>query len=470
MSNDKRRAAALLTTTSALATAFLVACGPSSAGHDNSAAPEDSVSNDQGDAGSSEGLQPERTSGRVRHHDAGAPKDAGATTRDAGSATEAGDSEDAGTGTETGSGGGSTPDAGGGSPAPEAGGGGGGNASGLAIHVSGNHLVDGAGNPITLRGVDVSNTEFTCAQNWTTDPYGGAPLSSVATFQAIRGWNANIMRLPLNEDCWLNINGVEVGGSAYQSAIQAEVAAAHAAGLFVILDLHWTAPGTQRALSQNPEPDLDHSPAFWTSLATMFANDPGVIFDLFNEPYEWWGTDPDVWNAWLNGDTKTQYVTGGSPYQVTANWQSVGMQQLVNTVRATGAKQPILINGIGWANDASGWLAHAPVDPANQLVVGAHIYPGQPCADTTCWDSVFGPIAAQYPVLVGETGDDVTAPVTFLPGFLSYADAHGWNYLAWTWNPWQDPSDVLVTDWNGTPNAGEGATYKATLLSHAYEN
>jgi len=60
---------------------------------------------------------------------------------------------------------------------------------------------------------------------------------------------------------------------------------------------HWTAPGTQRALSQNPEPDADHSPAFWASVAATFARDPGVIFDLFNEPYDYWGTDPDPGTA-----------------------------------------------------------------------------------------------------------------------------------------------------------------------------
>ena len=37
-------------------------------------------------------------------------------------------------------------------------------------------------------------------------------------------------------------------------------------------------------------PDLDHSPAFWTSVAATFKSDPGVVFDVFNEPYD--PTDP----------------------------------------------------------------------------------------------------------------------------------------------------------------------------------
>jgi hypothetical protein len=345
-----------------------------------------------------------------------------------------------------------------------------GGSSTLALHVSGNRLVDASNTPLVLRGADVSGTEFVCAQNYTADPYGGAPLASVATFEAMHAWNINVIRLPLNEDCWLGINGVEVGGGAYQSAIEAEVSAAHEAGLFVIIDLHWTAPGSQRALSQNPEPDADHSPAFWTSVASTFASDPGLIFDLFNEPYDYWGTDPDPWNGWLNGDVQTQYVTGGSPYQVTAQWKTAGMQQLVTAVRAAGASQPILVNGLDWANDDSGWLTHVPSDPLGQLIAGAHIYPGEACDTVSCWSGIFPGIGEKYPVLIGETGDSSAGPVTFLPTFLAYADPQGWNYLAWTWNPWQDSSNILVTDWAGTPTAGQGAAWRSHVLAFPFQN
>ena len=174
-------------------------------------------------------------------------------------------------------------------------------------------------------------------------------------------------------------------GAAYQQAILTEVSAAHQAGMYVILDLHWSAPGSQRALSQNPAPDTDHSPTFWQQVAGTFKNDNAVIFDLYNEPYSYWGTEADPWKGWLNGDTQTQYVTGGTPYTVSASWQTAGMQQLIDVVRAAGAKQPILVNGLDWANDTTGWLAHAPSDPVNQIIAGAHIYPGQPCSSVSCW-------------------------------------------------------------------------------------
>ena len=78
------------------------------------------------------------------------------------------------------------------------------------------------------------------------------------------------------------------------------------------------------------------------------------------------------------------------------------------------------------------------------------------------------PIAAKYPLLIGETGDHSAAPVSsFLPAFLAYANSHGWHYLAWTWNPWSDANNVLVKDWAGTPTTGEGVTWRNHLLAAA---
>ena len=59
-------------------------------------------------------------------------------------------------------------------------------------------------------------------------------------------WHINAVRLPLNEDCWLNINGVQAqyGGTNYISAITSYVNRLNAHGMIVILNLHFSAPGT----------------------------------------------------------------------------------------------------------------------------------------------------------------------------------------------------------------------------------
>jgi hypothetical protein len=335
------------------------------------------------------------------------------------------------------------------------------NVASPTIAVSGNHLVDEAGRIVTLRGVDLSGTEFTCAQGW-DGVNGGQPLDQASTYAAMQAWKINVVRIPLNEDCWLAINGVKptAAGAAYQEAIRTEVHLVRGAGMYAILDLHWSAPGAQLALSQNPAPDADHSVEFWRQVAESYKSDPGLIFDLFNEPYDYWGKNADHWAAWLNGDTQSQYVTGGSPYTVVMPWHTAGVQQLVNTIRGVGATQPILVNGLDWANDLSGWLTHVPNDPLHQLVAGWHVYAGQGCSSRSCWDGVIAPIALHFPLIVGETGDSSEGAPTFLPTFLPWADLHGLSYVAWAWNPWQDASNVLIKDWNGTPTDGEGVFFK----------
>ena len=58
---------------------------------------------------------------------------------------------------------------------------------------------------------------------------------------------------------------------------------------------------------------------------------------------------------------------------------------------------------IEYANDLSGWLAHAPHDPLRQVVAGFHVYHfAWPCSSRACWASAVAPVAEQVPVLTGE--------------------------------------------------------------------
>jgi hypothetical protein len=350
------------------------------------------------------------------------------------------------------------------------------------LHVAGDRLL-ADGSPIVLRGVDVSGTEFSCIQTGTGTSrgwsiYGDQPLDQESTFEAIAAWHANVIRVPLNEDCWLGINGVNpaYAGANYQQAIHTEVADAHAAGLYVILDLHWSSPGTWAANDQEPMADADHSIPFWSSVAGSFKSDPDVIFDLYNEPYLDWGDGKKTWQGWLDGMTLDTVVTAGqklpngttTPFQVTYSWKTAGMQQMIDAVRATGATQPVLANGVGWANNDNEWLAHEPADPAHQLIAGLHDYPGQDCASKSCWNSVLAPIAARVPMIVGETGDNITKPLALAPTLLPWLDQHGISYLGWTWNPWSGySSNVLITAWTGAPTNNWGQFFKAHLAQVA---
>src|SRR3954453_2404183 len=193
----------------------------------------------------------------------------------------------------------------------------------LGISVVGNHLVDASGNTVVLHGVNRSGTEYGCVQGWGI--FDGP--SDAASVQAIAAWHANAVRVPLNEDCWLGINGVasNLSGTTYQQAIVNYVNLLNQNGLYAILELHWSAPGSTLATAQNPMPDQDHSPAFWTSVANAFKANKAVLFDLFNEPFPDNNADSTAaWTCWKNGGT----CSGVS-------YAAAGMQTLVNAVRAT---------------------------------------------------------------------------------------------------------------------------------------
>ncbi|HVX21676.1 MAG TPA: cellulase family glycosylhydrolase [Acidimicrobiales bacterium] len=317
----------------------------------------------------------------------------------------------------------------------------------VAVSVAGNALVNGAGQPIRLLGVDRSGTEYACIQGWGIFD-GPSTATSVA---AMAAWHVNAVRVPLNEDCWLGINGVNpaYGGANYRSAVQDYVHLLNAAGLVAVLDLHWNAPGTTPANGQQVMADADHSPAFWTSVATAFKANPGVVFDLYNEPH-------DVsWPCWLDGCTTS------------AGWKAAGMQTLVDAVRGTGATQPLMVGGLNWGGDLSQWLAHEPVDPLHQLVASVHIYNFSQCNTQACWDQTIAPVAAKVPVVTGELGE-TDCGTSFVDGYMAWADTVGVSYLGWTWDAgggWSctnGPS--LITDYQGDPTPF-GAGLRAHLAT-----
>jgi aryl-phospho-beta-D-glucosidase BglC (GH1 family) len=155
----------------------------------------------------------------------------------------------------------------------------------------------------------------------------------------MKSWNINTVRVPLNEDCWLGINmtSPQYGGPNYQAAVTRYVQDLNAAGLAVILSLQWSAPGSQAAEGQSDMADEDHSPAFWNSVASGFKGDPGVVFDLFNEPHSL------PWSCIVLGCT-----SGGVQY--------AGYDQLIGAVRASGATNVVMVAGLDWAGDPSGSL------------------------------------------------------------------------------------------------------------------
>jgi endoglucanase len=365
----------------------------------------------------------------------------------------------------------------------------------LSITVSGNHFVNGAGQTIRLLGVNHSSAEYACVDGYGYDD-GHFDAADAAT---VASWHANAVRIPLNEDCWLGINGqpnsdqgppAPLTANGYRQAIEHYVATLNAEGVYAILDLHWSAPSNEVADTQQPMPDLDHSVAFWTSVASTFKADPAVVFDLFNEPFS--PTDPRSgtdtnpahavsWSCWKSGGCSTaSFDSNGTE---AATYPVAGMQSLITAIRGTGAKQPVLLGGLNFANDLTGWLTHEPTDPLKQAAASFHNYQGQQCDTVSCWNQQIAPVAAKVPVVTGEFDEDDfdeaqcpnKNPSTFDADYMDWADQHGVGYLAWGW--WvlsqseQDDAGCsaydLLASWDGTPAAPNGTALHDHLAALA---
>ena len=143
-------------------------------------------------------------------------------------------------------------------------------------------------------------------------------------------------------------------------------------------------------------------------------------------------------------------------------YQTAGMQQLVDVVRATGATQPVMVGGLEGASlDGEEWLANHPVDPLKQLVASVHVY-----SDWTVkhYNSNIGTVAAQFPVVIGEVGEK-NCGSNHLEEILPWADAHGVSYSAWAWWVGECTAPSLISNYSGTPTAF-GIGYREHLLAN----
>ena len=349
------------------------------------------------------------------------------------------------------------------------------------LKVDGSRIVDETtGEEFIPRGVNWPSFEYACIQGWGYSNFGATP----STAAVMKEWGINTVRIPINQDCWLGDDDQPISDSllftpnaaGYQGAIESFVEFLNDEDIAVVLDLHWTGKNGTVADGLRPMAD-ERSDNFWSSVATSFRDNPSLMFDLFNEPHSRW--DPDrsqwafrqSWHCWANGgctapdqpDTETRI--DGSTYT------TVGMKSLVAAVRETGAEQPVILGGLDYANDLSGWKANAPND--DQMIASFHNYPGKPCGVQSCWNQEIATLATDVPVLTGEVGQN-DCESGFTSRYLNWADEHGIGYLAWAW--WDltgTPSDpglgcrnfALIQDLDGTPTVPYGSDYRAHLLA-----
>jgi hypothetical protein len=153
------------------------------------------------------------------------------------------------------------------------------------------------------------------------------------------------------------------------------------------------------------------------------------------------------------------------------------MQELLDAVRQTGARNVVMIGGPQYAGTLESWADYAPDDPARQLAASIHIYfdtpaspEWSPCYQQSCWATTIARLARTTPVVIGELGErdcasgliDGTTMTPPQESLLDWADAHDVSYLAWSWTTADCAGEpALITDYDGSPTS-----YGAGLRQH----
>lgn len=295
------------------------------------------------------------------------------------------------------------------------------------LSTSGNRIVQGNGLPLVPRGVVLNGLET-------------SPTASTVTEQAViqaKAWGANIVRVPLGEQFWLPSNCDYSPG--YQAEVNQVVNWITSLGMVALLDLHTNTVGGCEPGSPHNMADEAQSPTFWSEVASQYSSNPLVAFDLYNEPH-------DVSNqVWLDGGTT---IDTYAPFAV---YQTAGMQQLYNSVRATGAQNLVFVSGLNWAND-----------PPEQLVAGQNIVYAihaytcpdaapPACTSPTPYDpaTIFKPwvsFSSNEPVAVTEFGWPSQGDGTYAANLIAEVGTHGWGWVAFAWEDAPYPAAWDITE------------------------
>jgi hypothetical protein len=322
------------------------------------------------------------------------------------------------------------------------------------LTVSGNQILRN-GTQFNFYGVNRDSLEWGVT-NWYG--CGGDGHFTDADFAHIAAWHATAVRIPLSQADWL---GRRCWAGSYASMVDNAINAANAHGMYAILDLHWSDDQGQAPCDficgsgEQRMPDAD-SVSFWKQIAARYANNPGVIFELFNEPHY------VSWSCWLHGGCQVPADADGSGNGSSTHqtYTAVGMQALYDAVRSTGAQNLVLVSGLDWAYDLSGVDNGYAVNGTN-IMYATHVYTAwhKTAAD---WDEHFGSVAQHYPVAVTEFGstDCASTQTKALLQYLYAPDGVTADRISWTMWGWNSPGDCsqpsIISNWNGNPLAGQG--------------
>jgi len=325
------------------------------------------------------------------------------------------------------------------------------------VRVSGNLLITARDEqPVWLQGLSVDSMQW--------GP-GESILWSVRV--ALNEWHANVIRLAVKDSYWFGRaeSGVTGGNvDSYRTTVDQAVQLCAAKGAYLILDLH-----------RFRAPTADHI-EFWKDAATRYKNNPAVLFELFNEPHD------ISWEIWRNGGQVTDKIKPeegvvAENQEKLRSFQAVGMQQLVEAVRSTGARNVVLASGLSWSYDLTGALkGYALDDPSgNGIMYVWHNYPWKKGWQTNGLD-----VAEKYPVILTEVGairawEDFSfiGPSERYPlegwaeDMLGLIQKHKLHWTGFSFHPRCGP--MVIEDWDYTPTPYWGVYVKDALAGKQFQ-
>ncbi|MBV9871786.1 MAG: cellulase family glycosylhydrolase [Frankiaceae bacterium] len=290
------------------------------------------------------------------------------------------------------------------------------------LQTYGAQIFDGNKQPVILRGLQRFGLE------------GGTQtkLPDEQEISELKLWGANEVRISLGEQKWLTTNCHYEKG--YPAQVDKVVHWVTSRGMVALLNLHFAALGDCGTPGLTPMADSPSAITFWQEVADRYKTNGLVAFDLFNEPQ-------------VNQST---WLDGGPFTFNNQNFQAVGMQQLYDTVRDTGALNLVIVSGLDFASR-----------PPTQGVIGANVVYGihsytcpsaapPQCASAHPYDP--SPLLGRWvdfgklhPVLVTEFGwPDRGVDGTYNANVIAYAEAHHWGWSGFAWDGGTDGLFDLV--------------------------
>ncbi|MBN1610484.1 MAG: glycoside hydrolase family 5 protein [Polyangiaceae bacterium] len=285
-----------------------------------------------------------------------------------------------------------------------------------ALHVEDTALVDASGAPVTLQGISGYWTNW---QTW-------HPEQNAAALRWLRDhWNVSVVRAAMGV-------GPEEGGyleepSFNRGAVEAAIAAAVDAGIYVIVDWHDHVAHTHASEAEE----------FFKSIAETYGHLPNVLYETYNEPLETASWADDV-----------------KPYH----------ERIVATIRERDPDNVILLGSPSWSQDVD--VAAADPVAGEDLMYTLHFYActhqDEIRAKASQALSLGLPLfVTEWGATSAEKGEETWVCEVEAQLWQDWMNAHSISSLAWSLCSMDTEANCIVR-----PSTSDSGNWDARLAGH----